>query len=185
MNSDSGSGASMTTSRPPLARAVLQGDRLAALLGADGGAAVPPARGSERAPSAIRAAVIGIDGLHLRARELRRRLDSERREFARAIGRFPRMRHVIIVLRVERDAERAATRSLDRAAHLAHLELEMRPGRDICITGIVITDDADAWILIERLNERIRDAPIEGSYVISGRRIRETAISAAAAAEFV
>lgn len=133
----------------------------------------------------IRAAVIGIDGRNLRARGLRQRLKRERLEFTRAIDRFPRARHMIILLQVEREAERAATGALDRAAHLAHVEFEMRRSRDICVTGIVITDEADTANITQRLNERIRSTPIEGSYVVSARRIFEHSISSTAAEDLL
>ncbi|MEV4666176.1 hypothetical protein [Microbacterium sp. LWO12-1.2] len=182
MSSDSGSGTLSAVLSPQLPRAVLRGDPLDHLLGAG---AERPASAPEPASSMIRAAVIGIDGRHLRTRELRQRLRAERHDFAHAVARLPGVRHMIIVLRVERDAERVATRVLDRMAHLAHIELEMRRSRDICVTGVVIADDGNAGTLIEHLNERIRHTPIEGSYVVSARQLVERDISATAAEELL
>lgn len=184
VNRGSGMGVQGATFSPQLPRIVLHGDRLDPLLDAEG-VALDPVHGPELDSSTIRAAVIGIDGRHLPTRQLRKRLSRERLEFARTIARFPRVRHMIIVLQIEREAERAATRILVRAAHLAHVEFEMRWSSDICVTGIVITDDTDAKVIIRRLNERTRGTPIEGSHVISARRIFAHSISATAAEDLL
>lgn len=175
---DSAPGAAHPTISPQLPRTLLRGDGLDALLGV---VTQSPDDLPAPTPSTVRAVVVGVDGRHLRARELRQRLSGERRDFARAVHRYPGLRHLIIVLRVERDGEPAATRVLDRTAHRAHVELEMRRSRDICVTGVVIAVDLDAGIFIDRLNDRIRHTPIEGSYVVSARQIIELGISATAA----
>lgn len=184
MNSGLGSDGVGMIFPPQLPRAVLQGDRLDLLLTA-GSVASSLAAGPDLALSTITAAVIGIDGRNLRARELRQRLKRERHEFARAIARLPRARHIIILLQIAQEAERAAIRALDHAAHLAHVEFEMRRSRDICVTGIVIPEHAETRNLMQRLNERIRSTPIEGSHVVSARRILMHSISSTAAEDLL
>lgn len=185
VNSSPGSGARGVGYSPQLPKAVFQGDPLELLLNAGNVASGPAAGRAELALETITATVISIDGRKLRARELRQRLKNERREFARAVASLPRARHLIVLLQIERETERAFTRALDRAAHRAHSELEMRLSRDICVTGIVITNDANTRTLMQRLDERIRSTPIEGSHVVSARRILMHSISSTAAEDLL
>lgn len=174
-----------TTFSPRLPGALVSGDRLDPLFGTatdtGTGGAGEPVDGSGLVPGVIRGTVVGIDARHLSTHELRRRLLRERRDFARGVARFPHVRHLIIVLRVERKSESAVSRTLDRAAHSAHVELEMRRGRDVCVTGIVMSGPVPFEVILQRLNQRIRDTPIEGSYVVAACRILTQTVAAAAA----
>lgn len=176
------------TSRTPFAtqlpEAIIHGDHLDGLPECLNNA-TGPVPGPPTGRDTIRAVVISIDGRRLGTRELRLRLLRERRDFARIIASLPRLRHLIVVLRIEREAERPATRTLDRATHRTHVELEMRRSRDICVTGIVMTDTAAEKVLVQRVDERIHDTPVEGSYVVHAQRILTCPISAAAAEDLL
>lgn len=136
-----------------------------------------------------RALVIGIhmpDAEHPR-QALKSRLRNARDAINTHLRWHPMVRHVIYV--VHRDPASAspdkAVRLLSTTVRAHHAEIEMRHGRDICITGIVTSNHTSPEAFAKRVNDRIRTAPFEGSYATSWDEIADKSLAAATAEELL
>lgn len=135
------------------------------------------------------ALVIGIhlpDADHIR-KALKSQLRNAHDILNTHLRRHPLVRHVIYVVHLDPDLGPAdmAVRLLFATASAHHAEIEMRHGRDICVTGIGASTHTSAEALAKRVNDRMRTAPFEGSYATSWDEIEDRSITAAAAEELL
>ncbi|MEE1622974.1 MULTISPECIES: hypothetical protein [Micrococcales] len=108
---------------------------------------------------------------------MRSRLKDER-NLARILGeQLPRLSHLLFVL------DTGAPQHTQRLARLAssaitriHADIEMTAGRSVCVTAIVLDRTADPTVLRDRICERLRDNPIEGSFLLKWSEIVQSSI---------
>lgn len=93
------------------------------------------------------------------------------------------VRHIFYIVEVPPDSPSPdrAVNALSAAICAHHAEIEMRHGRDICITGIVTTCRTDPAALAERVQQRVTTTPFESYYATSWDQIAHRSIAAAAA----
>lgn len=140
----------------------------------------PPASQANFVPERIRG-VVGC--IHLPTADtaspakMRSRLKDER-NLARILGeQLPRLSHLLFVL------DTGAPQHTQRLARLAssaitriHADIEMTAGRSVCVTAIVLDRTADPTVLRDRICERLRDNPIEGSFLLKWSEIVQSSI---------
>lgn len=122
-------------------------------------------------------------------RALKSRLRNARHTINTLLPRHPLVRHVIYALHLDLEPNACspdtAVRLLFATVSAHHAEIEMRHGRDICITGIVTSPRTIPEAFAQRVHERIRTTPFEGSYATSWDEIADRSIGAAATEEFL
>lgn len=131
------------------------------------------------------ALVIGIHVLD--ADHIRKALKSRLRNAHDILNTHPLVRHVIYIVHLDPDlgSPDMAVRLLFATASARHAEIEMRHGRDICVTSIVTSTHTNAEALAKRVNDRIRTAPFEGSYATLWDEIADKSLAAAAAEDLL
>lgn len=131
-----------------------------------------------------RAMIVGIrvpDTNHPR-QTLRTQLRAAHDILTKPLRTHPLVRHIFYIVEVPSDSPTPdrAVNALSAATCAHHAEIEMRHGRDICITGIVTTCRTAPAALAARVHQRITATPFESYYAISWDQIAHRSIAAAA-----
>ncbi|MBM7827975.1 hypothetical protein G9U51_06495 [Calidifontibacter sp. DB0510] len=168
--------------QPGQARLLLYGDSLDSL--AYLAAAAPHSHGALDDRRA-RTMIVGIrvpDTNHPR-QALRSQLRAAHDILTKPLRTHPLVRHIFYIVEVPSDSPTPdrAVNALSAAICAHHAEIEMRHGRDICITGIVTTCRTDPEALAERVDQRVTTTPLESHYATSWDQIAHRSIAAAAA----
>ncbi len=132
-----------------------------------------------------RAIVIGIhipDTDHSR-KAVKYRLRNAHDTVNTHLRRHPLVRHIIYIVHPDsgQGAPDTAVRLLSATVGVHHAEIEMRHGRDVCITGIVTSVHTSPEALTERVTGRIKTTPIGGSYATTWDEIADRPLATAAA----
>lgn len=168
--------------QPEHARVLLYGDSLSCL---EHVTALAPHDHDTLGGRRARTMIVGIritDTNHVR-QALKQRLGAAREMVNIRLRAHPLVRHLVYIVEVSFDspASDRTVNALSSAICAHHAEIEMRHGRDICITGIVTTPHTDPAALAERVNHRITTRPFESHYATSWDQITHRSIAAAAA----
>lgn len=168
--------------QPGQARLLLYGDSLDSL--AYLAAAAPQSHGALDDRRA-RTMIVGIrvPDTHHPRQALRSQLRAAHDILTKPLRTHPLVRHIFYIVEVPSDSPTPdrAVNALSAAICAHHAEIEMRHGRDICITGIVTTPHTDPVTLTERVHQRITTTPFESYYATSWDQIAHRPIAAAAA----
>ncbi len=122
-----------------------------------------------------------------RRQTLRNQLRAAHDILTKPLRTHPLVRHIFYIVEVPADslAPDRAVNALSAAICAHHAEIEMRHGRDICITGIVITPHTAPAALAERVQQRSATTPLESHYATSWDQIAHRSIAAAATEAFL